>query len=228
MDPPYISVMTFYPGANAEDIEQNITKILEDGMGTLTNLKKMSSVSKDNTSVITLEFEWGTDLDNATNEVRDAVSLSGKMLPDDVDDPVIFRLSTSMIPVMVLTASADESYVGINDILDDKVVQPLNRIDGVGSVFMIGAPIRAININVDPRKLDAYHLSVEQIGQVLAANNVNLPSGNLEMGKSDIPLRLEGEFENSGVIKNLIISNINGPSCLFKRCCHCAGQFKRN
>jgi len=210
MDPPYISVMTFYPGANAEDIEQNITKILEDGMGTLTNLKKMSSVSKDNTSVITLEFEWGTDLDNATNEVRDAVSLSGKMLPDDVDDPVIFRLSTSMIPVMVLTASADESYVGINDILDDKVVQPLNRIDGVGSVFMIGAPIRAININVDPRKLDAYHLSVEQIGQVLAANNVNLPSGNLEMGKSDIPLRLEGEFENSGVIKNLIISNING------------------
>lgn len=210
MDPPYISIMTFYPGANAEDIEQNITKILEDGMGTLTNLKNMTSTSKDNTSVIALEFEWGTDLDNATNEVRDAVGLSENSLPDDVESPIIFRLNTSMIPVMVLTASADESYVGINDILDDKVVQPLNRIDGVGSVFMIGAPIRAININVDPRKLDAYNLSVEQIGQVLASNNVNLPSGNLEMGKSDIPLRLEGEFENSGVIKNIIISNING------------------
>ena len=210
MDPPFISVMTFYPGANAEDVEQNITKILEDRMGTLTNLKKMTSTSKDNVSVIALEFEWGTDLDNATNEVRDAVSMAERMLPEDVDNPTIFRLSTSMIPVMMLTASANESYVGINDILDDKVVQPLNRIDGVGSVFVIGAPVRAININVDPRKLDAYQLSVEQIGSVLAANNINLPSGNLEMGKSDIPLRLEGEFENSGVIKNLIISNLNG------------------
>ncbi|MRT94424.1 efflux RND transporter permease subunit [Ancylomarina sp. 16SWW S1-10-2] len=210
MDPPYISVMTSYTGANAEDIEQNITKILEDGMGTLTNLKKMTSTSKDNTSVIALEFEWGTDLDNATNEVRDAVSLVDKELPDDVENPIIFRLSTSMIPVMIMTASAEESYIGISDILDDKLIQPLNRIEGVGSVFMIGAPIRAININVDPRKLDAYQLSVEQIGQVLAANNINLPSGNLEMGKSDIPLRLEGEFENSSVIKNIIISNASG------------------
>jgi hydrophobic/amphiphilic exporter-1 (mainly G- bacteria), HAE1 family len=210
MDPPFISVMSFYPGANAEDVEQNITKVLEDRMGTLTNLKKMSSTSKDNISVLSLEFEWGTDLDNATNEVRDAVSMAERMLPEDVDNPTIFRLSTGMIPVMVMTASADESYVGINDILDNKLIQPLNRIEGVGSVFMIGAPIRAININVDPRKLDAYQLSVEQIGGVLASNNINLPSGNLEMGKSDIPLRLEGEFENSAVIKNLIVSNFNG------------------
>ena len=210
MDPPYISVMSFYPGANAEDVEQNITKILEDQMGTLTNLKKMTSTSKDNISVLSLEFEWGTDLDNATNEVRDAVSLAERNLPEDVDNPTIFRLSTGMIPVMVLSASAKESYVGINDILDNKLVQPLNRIEGVGSVFVIGAPIRAININVDPRKLDAYQLSVEQIGSVLAGNNINLPSGNLEMGKSDIPLRLEGEFENSAVIKNLIVSNFNG------------------
>ena len=210
MDPPFISIMTFYPGANAEDVEQNITKILEDQMGTLTNLKNMTSTSKDNTSVISLEFEWSTDLDNATNEVRDAVSMAERTLPDDVDNPTIFRLSTGMMPVMVMTASAEESYVGISDILDDKLIQPLNRIEGVGSVFMIGAPVRSININIDPRKLDAYHLSVEQIGQVLAANNINLPSGNLEMGKSDIPLRLEGEFENSGVIKNLIISNVNG------------------
>jgi hydrophobe/amphiphile efflux-1 (HAE1) family protein len=212
MDPPIISVFTFYPGANAEDVEQNITRKLEDGFGSLTNLKKISSSSKENTSVVTLEFEWGANLDEATNEIRNAVGMAEGNLPDGVESPTIFKISTSMIPVIMFSVTSDESYDGIKDILDNKLIQPLNRIEGVGNIIQIGSPVRAIMVDVDPRKLDAYNLTVEQIGGVLAANNLNLPSGSLEMGKSDLPLRLQGEFENSNVVKNIVVSNVNGKT----------------
>ncbi len=216
MDPPMISVFTFYPGANAEDVEQNITKKLEDGLGSISDLKEITSSSKDNISVITLEFEWGANLDEATNEIRDAIGLAEKSLPDDVESPIIFRLSTSMMPVIMFSVTSNESYKGIKDIIDDKIIQPLNRIEGVGNIIQIGAPVRAIMVDIDPRKLEAYHLSVEQIGGVLAANNLNLPSGSIEMGKSDLKLRLQGEFKNSDVIKNIIISNFNNRPVYLK------------
>ena len=216
MDPPMITVFTFYPGANAADVEQNITRKLEDGFGSLSNLKKLKSSSKENISVITLEYEWGSNLDEAVNEVRNAVGTAQNNLPDEVESPTILKISTSMIPVMMFSVSSEESYAGIKDILDNKLIQPLNRIDGVGNIMQIGAPVRAVMVDVDPRKLDAYNLSVEQIGGVLAANNLNLPSGSLEMGKSDFPLRLQGEFENSDIIKNLIISNKDGRTVYLK------------
>ncbi len=216
IDPPYITVFTYYNGANAADVEQNVSRRLEDQFGSLSDLKKVSSVSKDNISVVTLEYEWGANLDEATNEVRDAVGMAERYFPDGVEKPVIFKLSTSMMPVIVYTVTSLESYAGIKDILDDRMVQPLNRIDGVGNITTIGAPIRAVMVHVDPRKLDAYSLTVEQIGLILAANNLNVPSGNMEMGKSDFSLRLQGEFQNSNEIKNIIISNVNGKPVFLK------------
>jgi len=210
IDPPIISVFTYYNGANASDVEQNITRKLEDGFGSLTGLKKITSKSKDNISVITLEFNWGANLDEASNEVRDAVGLAQRNLPDGVDSPIIFKVSTSMVPVIMFSVTSSDSYAGIKDLLDKKLIQPLNRIDGVGNILQVGAPVRAVMVDVDPRKLDAYNLTVEQIGGVLAANNLNLPSGSLEMGKSELPLRLQGEFENSNIINNLIVSNVGG------------------
>ena len=212
IDPPIISVFTYYDGANASDVEQNITRKLEDGFGSLTGLKKISSKSKDNISVITLEFEWGSNLDEATNEVRNAVGLAERNLPDEVESPTIFKISTSMVPVIMFTVTSNESYAGIKDLLDKKLIQPLNRIDGVGNIMQIGAPTRAVMVDVDPVKLDAYNLTVENISGILAANNLNLPSGNLEMGKSDLALRLQGEFINSDIIKNIIVSNTNGKT----------------
>ncbi|HHJ11199.1 MAG TPA: efflux RND transporter permease subunit [Bacteroidetes bacterium] len=216
MDPPYITVFTFYQGANAADIEENVTRVLEDRLSSLSNLKNMTSSSKDNVSVITLEYNWGTNLDEATNEVRDAVGMAERSLPDGVEKPTIFKFSTSMMPVMMLSATADQSYAALKDILEDNLVNPINRLDGVGSVFIIGAPIRAVMVDVDPRKLDAYHLSLEQLGSILAANNFNLPAGNMEMGKSNLALRVQGEFSNSDQIKNLIISNVNGKTVRLK------------
>jgi hydrophobic/amphiphilic exporter-1 (mainly G- bacteria), HAE1 family len=216
IDPPIISIFTFYNGANAADVEQNITRKLEDGLGSITNLKKISSKSKDGISSITMEFQWGANLDEATNEIRDAVGLVERNLPDGVESPMIFKISTSMIPVLVFSVTSDVSYSGLKDILDKKLIQPLNRIDGVGNIMQMGSPIRAVMVDVDPRKLDAYNLTVEQIAGVLAANNLNLPSGSLEMGKSDLSLRLQGEFENSNAIKEIIVSNYNGKAVYLK------------
>ena len=142
MDPPYITVMATYPGANASDIEENVTKILEDQLNSVDELKELTSISYDNLAVISLEFEWEANLDEASNDVRDAVDKAMNSLPDDIDRPTIMRFSTSSMPILIYAVTAKESYPGLNKILDDKVVTRLNRVDGVASITVAGAPER--------------------------------------------------------------------------------------
>lgn len=210
LDPPYISVLTTYPGANALDIETNITKRLEDAFNTIDQVKEVTSVSSDNLSVITLEFSWEANLDEATNEIRDVIDRMYAFLPDGVDRPSIFKFNTNMMPIVFYAVTAKESYAGLDKILDEKIINPLNRIDGVGSVGMIGAPKRMVYVEVDPRKLDAYHLGIEQIGNVIAAENMNMPAGNIKMGMSDYQLRVQGEFSDSRELEDLVVGNYNG------------------
>ncbi|MBN1991028.1 MAG: efflux RND transporter permease subunit [Bacteroidales bacterium] len=212
IDPPVISVFTFYQGANASDIETNVSRLLEDNLNTVNNLKEISSVSKDNLSLITLEFEWGANLDEATNDIRDALSRVERSLPDGSEKPMIFKFNTSMIPILMLSATAEESYAALDKILDEKIVNPLNRIDGVGAVSVSGGPVREIQVNVDPQKIEAYGLSVEQIGGVIAQENFNLPAGNIDLGTETYPLRIEGEFKESEKLKTLIIGNYQGKT----------------
>ncbi len=211
---PQISVITMYPGANAADIETNITRVLEDNLNTVNNLKKLTSKSQDNVSMITVEFEYGSDLNEGANEIRDVVSRVQSMLPDDVDYPTIFKFSTSMIPVMMLAVTADESYPALNKILDDKLVNVLNRVDGVGAVSIVGAPEREIQVNVDPTKLDAYGLSVEQLGQIIAAENVNIPSGSIDIGNNTFNIKADGEFKLSDELRKIVVSNLGGRTVM--------------
>ncbi len=210
IDPPFISVFTIYPGASAADIETNVTRMIEDNLSIVTNLKNITSQSRDDISAITLEFEYETNLDEATNEIRDVIGRIQRFLPEGIEQPTVFKFSSSMIPVMMLSATADESYAALAKILDQKLINPLNRIDGVGAVGIFGGPEREIQVNVDPRKLEAYNITVEQLGGILAAENINLPSGNLRMGNLDYPLRFTGEFAESDRINNIAISNFNG------------------
>ena len=213
---PAISVFTSYPGASATDIETNVTKILEDRLSTVSNLKEVSSRSFDNTSIITLEFEWGTDLDEASNDIRDAISFAEQLLPEDCESPMIFKFSSSQMPILFYTVTADESYPALEKILDEKLVNPLNRIEGLANVGINGAPKREIEIEVDPRKLEAYNLSVEAIGAIIQAENLNLPAGNLEMGKLDYPLRIQGEFTESRYIEEIVVGSFQGQSIYVK------------
>ena len=211
---PQISVITMYPGANAADIETNITRVLEDNLNTVNNLKKLTSKSQDNVSLINVEFEYGSDLNEGANEIRDVVSRVQSMLPDEVDYPTIFKFSTSMMPIMMLAVTAEESYPALSKILDDKLVNVLNRVDGVGAVSVIGAPEREVQVNVDPTKLDAYGLSVEQLGQIIAAENVNIPSGTIDIGNNTFNIKADGEFDLSDVLRKVVVSNAGGRTVM--------------
>jgi len=209
---PTLTVMTTYRGASAADIESNISKPLEEALNAIDNLKEISSVSRDNISVVSLEFNYESDLSEAANNIRDALSLLGNVLPEDADNPMILKISSSMVPIVMYAVTADQSYEGIQDILETYIVNPLNRIEGIGSITILGQPIRQVGIEIDPRKLDAYNLSMEQIGGILRAENINMPTGNLKMGQIDYALRVEGQFESSDIIKDIVLGSFNGQA----------------
>ncbi len=216
MELPYVVVYTNYPGASASDIESNVTRPLENALNSISNLKEITSTSSDATSVVFMNFEYGTNLDEASNDIRSALSFTERALPDGCEKPTIIKFSTSMMPIIFYAITAKESYAGLEKILDEKIVNPLNRIDGVGSVGLAGVPGRKIYVDVDPRKMEAYNLTIEQIGNVIRAENMNLPAGYIEMGKTDYPLRIQGEFPESDVLKNLVISSYNGHNVYLK------------
>lgn len=205
-----LTVITAYAGASASDIETNITRPMEDVLNTVENLKKITSQSKDNMSLVTLEFNYGSDLTVASNDVRDKIEMIKSQLPDGASNPIIFKFSTDMIPVVIYSATAKESVNALYKILDDKIANPLNRIEGVGAVSIAGAPQRQIQVNVSPEKLDAYNLTVEQISQVIQMENMNVPAGNFDIGTSTYTLRIEGEFKQSEQLMNIVIGSRGG------------------
>jgi len=210
IEPPNISVLTQYPGASAQDVELNVSKKIEAGLSSITNLKKIRSTSIDNISVVSLEFEFGTNLDEATNDIRSALEFTKRNLPDDAEDPTIFKFSTNIFPIMFIAVQAKESYIGLNKIVENEILDPLKRVEGVGTVQAFGGPIRQILVHVDEKKLEAYNISAAQIGQVLQSENVNLPSGSIKMGNMEYNLRVPAEFTNADEIKNLVLGAQNG------------------
>ena len=207
-----ILVLTTYEGASAQDIEQNVTRPLENTLNSVEHLKHISSKSRENISVITLEFEFGYDIDALTNDVRDKLDMVSSRLPDNVQTPIIFKFSTDMIPIMLLSVQAEESMPGLYKILDDAVANPLARVDGVGSVSISGAPKREIHIYVDPVRLEAYNLSIETISSLIAAENRNIPGGVFDIGSDTYSLRVQGEFDSPEQMRNIVVGSKDGKN----------------
>ena len=211
-----IMVMTSYPGASAADIETNITKTLENTLNGVSDLKHLSSSSKENVSVIALEFEYGIDIDEATNNVRDKLDMVRQSLPDGAGTPTIFKFNMEDMPIMLLSATAEESLPALDKILDDKLATPLARISGVGTVSVSGAPKREIQVFVDPNKIEAYGLTVEQISSALASENKNTPAGNIDIGSNTYAVRVEKEFKSANEMLNVVVGSFNGKPIYLK------------
>lgn len=205
-----IMVLTAYPGASAADIETNVTKIMENTLNTVSDLKDITSKSKENLSIVTLEFEYGTDIDVATNDVRDKIDMIRSVLPDNSDTPVLFKFGTDDIPILILSVTAEESMPGLYKILDDKVANPLKRISGVGAVSISGAPEREIQVYCDPQKLEAYNLTVEAISAIIAQENLNTPGGSFDIGSNTYNLRVEGEFTDPKQLNDIVVGVYDG------------------
>ena len=206
MDPPYITVMTTYPGASASEMETNVTKIMENALTSVDHLKHITSQSKDNMSIVMLELEWGANMDEAVNDVRSYIDMTKSNLPDNCGTPMIFKLSTSAMPVVQYSITADETYAGLDKILNDEVIPQLNQIDGIGNISLSGAPDRYVYINIDQQKLDAYGLTIEQVGQVVQANNLNLSSGTVKMPQEQYQMQVRSEYIESSEIEDLMVT----------------------
>lgn len=207
-----IMVLTTYQGASAADVETNVTRPLENSLNTVANLKKITSSSRENRSIISLEFDYGLDIEALTNDVRSKLDMVKSYLPEGTTEPIIFKFSTDMIPVMMISATADQSLPALYKILEENVANPLARIPGVGSVSIAGAPEREIQVFIDPSKLEAYHLTIEGLSQTIRMENINTPAGTMDIGNETYSLRVEGEFSTPNELNSLVVGSYAGKN----------------
>lgn len=212
MDLPAISVITQYEGAAPEDVETKVTEPLERFLSTVPELEHITSKSKEAMSLITLTFEWGTDLDTRANEVRDMVGMAKMRLPDEIEEPLVLKFDVSRFPIMVYGVTARESYPRLEDILKDEVADPLKRLPGVASASAIVPLHRQINVHVDRERLAAYGLTTQDVVRAVARENRDTPAGNVKMGLTDYLIRVPGEFDAVAPMRQIVLALRNGAT----------------
>jgi len=219
IEPPVISVLVPYPGATASDVESDVVKFLEDRLSTVPNLDELNSLSKDNLGMVSCKFKWGTDLDVASNDVRDKVDLAKYDIKEhapDSEEPILFKFSSATAPIMAITISAPSSWPQLYRIVDKKVSDALKRTKGVGAVMIYGGLRRQIKVNLDWQKIKAYNLTPSLIIQRLKEENLDLPLGRIKKGKRDYFLRIKQRFKTPQEVRNILITQYKGKPVYLK------------
>ncbi len=207
---PAVSVLTAYEGAGPEEIETLLTKTMEDTLSTISGVDQVISISKEGLSSVTLRFNWGEKIDESVNDVREKIDLIRGRLPEEAGNPVIFKFDLSMMPIMIIAITAEDSYPYLQDIVDDQIVDPLKRVKGVASATAGGGLERQIRVDIDRDKLAALNLSVDQIKLTLASQNISAPGGNIRTGYKDYLLRTPEEFSSPEQIGEVVVARRNG------------------
>ncbi len=209
IEPPVISVLVPYPGASASDVESDVVKYLEDKLSTVPNLDELNSLAKDNLGMVSCKFKWGTNLDVASNDIRDKLDLAKwdiKEHAPDAEEPILFKFSSATAPIMAITISAPSSWPQLYRIVDKKVADSLKRTKGVGAVMIYGGLRRQIKVELDWQKIKAYNIPLSLIIQRLREENLDFPLGKIKKGKRDYFLRIKKRFKNPQEIKNILIT----------------------
>ncbi len=203
---PSITVVTNYEGAAPEEVENMVTKPIEEAVSRINGVKKVTSSSYEGTSIVTVEFEWGKDLDFAAQDVRDRIGYIEKYLPRDASKPLVVKFNMSMMPILEITVSSDSrTPEEVRHILDKRVKPFLEKIDGVAQVQIFGGRDREVWVEVDPQKLIYYGLSLTDVSQALMMSNMNMPSGRLEHGNREYTIRLISSFKTLDDIENSVV-----------------------
>ena len=229
IEPPAITVISVYPGANPEDVETKVTEPLENQLATTPGLDKIYARCLEGLSLITLKFNWGTNLDEASNDIRDRIDRAKKYLPDipdEMDEPSIFKFNTAMIPILFIGFSADRSYPDLYDIIDKRIVDELKQIPGVGTVQLQGGLQRQINIWINRKRLEAYGFSILDIEDILKKENFTQPAGSIKYGFTDYLVRVPGEFATPAEINSVILGQRKGNLIYLKDVAHVEDGFK--
>ena len=167
-----------------EEIEEN-HPTSERALSTVENLRHIYSTSREGRSDIRLQFDWGTDLESRANDIRDAVDMTLRVLPDEAERPQIFKLDVTQFPVMVFGVFADESYPELEDILENEVANPLEGVPGVAAVTVMAPLQRQVNVELDREKLAAFNLTPSDVAMTLARENYQASAGSIKMGDTD-------------------------------------------
>lgn len=229
IEPPGITVISSYPGASSEDVEIKVTEPLENQLATTPGLEKITSRSMEGVSLITLKFIWGTNLDEASNDIRDRIEMAKRLLPDipdEMDTPFIFKFNTAMIPILYMGVTAEQTYPELYELIDNRVGDALRQLPGVGTVMLIGGLERQINIWIDRERLEGYGFSVLDIQNALKEENITQPLGSIKSGLTDYLLRLPGEFANPEEINLVILGKRDGKFVYLRDVARIEDSFK--
>ena len=210
VDFPTVSIVTTYEGVSPEDIETLITKPIEEAVAAVEDVEEVTSSSREGLSFVMVQFKWGKAMDIASLDVREAVDFVAPYLPEDADDPFIFKFSTSAMPILFLGVSGDYSLEELRTLAEDQIEPRLERISGVAAVYTQGGRDREIHVYADDEKLKAYGLTLAQLVGALQMENVRVPGGSVEQGRSDFLVRTSGEFESVGAINDVVVARMEG------------------
>ena len=207
---PAISIITTYDGAGPREIESTLTEIIEESVATVENVDEITSKSLEGVSVVTVQFDWGINLAEAANDIRDKLDLISKRIPEDAEKPIIFKFSTSMIPVMILSVSAEESWNKLDKIVDRKIVDALKRLPGVATVMKRGGDQRGILVDLDREHLQATGLTGNQIVNLLRQQNIDNPGGHIKQGIFEYLVRTPGKFTRVEDLESVVVATNPG------------------
>jgi len=210
IDFPTILVMTTYEGVGPEEIEKLVTRPLEEAISSVPNIKKVTSTSSQGSSFIVAECNYGTDMDFTNLKIRERIDLAKRNLPDDINDPLIFKMDPSMIPIVFWGMSSPKGLAEATRIAEDIIKPRLERIPGVASVSIGGGLTREIQVQLSADKLAFYRISPDYVAQKIASDNINLPGDNINEGRNQLTIRTIGEFKSVDEINNLKITLPNG------------------
>ena len=209
---PNVSVVTTYSGVAPEEIEKSLTRPLESAVRNVPGIKNVTSSSVDGASVITAEFPWGTNLDEASAAIRDRIGMIKKYLPDGIDEPLVLKIDLSQIPVLFVSLSGPQNLSDLKRLADDVIVPKLERVDGVASVTVSGGRDREVQVYVDKAQLLNSGLTLDQVIARIRLENLNMSAGTLSGAEEEYAVRGVGEFENLDDLRNLVVGVKNGAS----------------
>ncbi len=214
---PTVSIITTYTGVSSEDMENTITRPLEQVINSVSRVKKVTSTTSEGVSLIMVEFEWGTNLDFAAQDIRDQIGLYRNYIPEEASDPLTVKFNIAMWPVVFWGVTSDKPTSELKELVEDEVAMRLERIDGVASAQVFSTDVREILVDVDRAALESRMLSLDQILMALRLENMNLPAGYLTERHSEFLVRTMGEFNDLEDIENTVVGSTQTGDPVFLR-----------
>ena len=223
---PAITVVTNYEGAGPQEVETLITERIEKRVSTIENVREIRSTSDEDTSTVTVDFNWGTDLAEAANEIREQIDRIRRFLPEDADDPFLYKYDPSSRAILYISLTGPLHPSRLRDLADDRIRYDIEQIEGVAAVDIWGGLEREIQVEVHRGKLRSIGLSIDALVKILEAENLSLPGGRLETGRREWLVRPLGEFSKLEDIEDIIVAIRQGRPIYLKQVAHVRDGFK--